>query len=139
MATSTTTKITKRDRFTTLLTLIDAACEADWAGYDFTDLAEFCEKEIAALDNKAVKAKEAAAKRKDASDALTEAVAAVLTEDLQTIAEITEQIEGEDITQAKVVSRLSRLVKANRAVREEVTVEATEGSKKSKRAAFRLA
>ena len=65
------------------------------------------------MDNKAAKAKERAAEKKAEGDALREAVAAVLTDEYQTIAAIAAQVEGDDITPAKVTARLTQLVKAD--------------------------
>ena len=48
----TTTKITKRDRYTALIAILNSAETVD------TDLVEFCENEIALLDKKAAKVKE---------------------------------------------------------------------------------
>ena len=64
-------------------------------------LVAFCEKEIAAIDAKAEKAKERAAAKRAEGDALREAVQAVLTNEFQTIDEITEKVEGEEVTKAK--------------------------------------
>ena len=99
---------------------------------------EFIEKEIAALDRKAVKAKEAAAKKKEEADELMEAVQAVLTHDFQTLGDIAAQIEGEDVSVAKITSRMTKLVKAQIAVKEDISVVGEDG-KKSKKKAYKLA
>ena len=88
-------------------------------------LVAFCEKEIAAIDAKAEKAKERAAAKRAEGDALREAVQAVLTSEFQTIDEITEKVEGEEVTKAKVTARLTQLVKAEIAEKTDVKNEET--------------
>ena len=124
-------KITKRDNFNAIIgVLIDA---------DREDLAKVIEHEIELLDNKAAKAKATAAKKKTEGDALRDAVQAVLTDELQTIKEITEKVEfeGFDGSQAKVQYRLNALVNAEIAVKEQVSVG--EGETKRKLMAYKLA
>lgn len=109
-----TTKVTKKDRFNELLAIeAVAANEA---------LVEFINKEIAAIDAKAAKAKERAAEKKADGDALRETVFGVLTTDAQPIDDIVAAIADEDVTKAKVTARLTQLVKAEKAVKEEVKV-----------------
>ena len=88
-----------------------------------TELVEFVEKQIASLDSKAEKAKERNAEKKAAGDELREVVQSVLTNDYQTIDAIVAQIEGEDITKAKITARLTSLVKNGIATKEEVKDE----------------
>ena len=117
-------KITKRDNFNAIIgVLIDA---------DREDLAKVIEHEIELLDNKAAKAKATAAKKKTEGDALRDAVQAVLTDELQTIKEITEKVEfeGFDGSQAKVQYRLNALVNAEIAAKEQVTVGEGEARRK---------
>lgn len=90
------------------------------------DVVEFAEKTIAQLDAKAVKAKEKAAEKKTA-DPLRDAVAEALTDAPQTVDEITAKIEGEDVTKAKVVARLTALVKAGVAGKAETKIEGRKG------------
>lgn len=87
---------------------------------------EFVDLQLAAIAAKAEKAKERAAKIKAEGDELRTAVQAVLTQELQTIDAIVEQIEGEDVTKAKVTARLTALVKAEVARKDTVK----EGSRK---------
>ena len=98
----------------------------------------FCDKKIAALDHRNEKAKERAAAKREAGDELMEAVFEALTDEPQTRADVTARIEGDEITVSKVGYRLSALVKAGRAVKEEVSVEGEDGKSK-KVAAYRLA
>lgn len=86
-------------------------------------LVEFCEKEIAALEAKAEKAKARAAEKKAEGDALREAVQKVLTNEYQTIDAIYTQIEGEEVTKAKVTARLTQLVKAEIATKADVKTD----------------
>lgn len=103
------------------------------------DVVEFCDNEIANLDKKAAKAKENLAKKRAEGDALTDAVRAVLTADPQTIAEVTAQIEGEDVTNAKVQYRLKVLADNGEAVKSEVTIPGVDGAKSRKVVAYALA
>ena len=120
---ATEKKITKRDNFNAIIEVLTDA------GRD--DLAKVIEHEIELLDNKAAKAKENAAKKKTEGDELTAAVEAVLTDELTTIADITAKVEFEgEITQAKVQYRLNQLVKNDKAVKEQITVEGSDGSKR---------
>jgi hypothetical protein len=122
-------KITKRENF---LSIVEVLVEA---GHE--DLAKVIEHEIELLDNKAAKAKATAAKKKVEGDALRDAVQAVLTDELATIAEVTAKVEGEDVTQAKVQFRLNALVNAGIARKEQVTVG--EGEAKRKLMAYAIA
>ena len=90
---------------------------------DNADIVDFCAAEVARLDAKAEKAKAKAAEKKTQGDELRAAVEAVLTEEVQLIDEIFAQVEAEGVTRAKVTNRLTQLVKAGIAVREEVKVE----------------
>lgn len=122
-------KMTKKDYFNMIK---DAMA-------DNADVVAFCEKEIAALDNKAVKAKERAAKKAAEGDALMEAIAAVLGDEPMTNADILEAINEEDVTVNKVAYRTNALVKARRAVKTEVTVPAEDGGRARKLVAYTVA
>lgn len=122
-------KITKKENFTKIIeVLTDAGRE---------DLAAVIEHEIELLDAKSSKAKATAAKKKAEGDALRDAVQAVLTNELQTIADITAQVEGDEISTAKVQYRLNALVGAGIASKEQVTVG--EGEARRKLMAYRIA
>ena len=69
---------------------------------------------------KAEKANARNAEMKANGDELREVVQSVLTEDFQTIDSIVAQIEGEEITKAKVTARLTALVKAGIAEKDDV-------------------
>lgn len=124
-------KITKRENFKAIITVLNEAGRED--------LAKVIEHEIELLDAKSSKAKATAAKKKAEGDALRDAVQAVLTDELQTIKEITEKVEfeGFDGSQAKVQYRLNALVNAEIAVKEQVSVG--EGEAKRKLMAYKLA
>lgn len=108
-------KMTKKDYFAEIKDVLVEAGEKD--------LAEVMVHEIELLENKAVKNKERAAARKVAGDELRDTISNILIDDLQTVDEIVEQIEGEDITKAKIVARLTQLVNLNEAVKEQVKTE----------------
>lgn len=105
---------------------------------DNEQVVTFCANEIALLDKKAAKAKAKAAEKKAATDVLSDAVYATLSDtDFEPIADIVARIDGEDVTTAKVTYRLSQLVKAGKAEKAELTIEATENSKARKCVGYR--
>ena len=122
-------KITKKENFTEIAAFLTEVGKIEWA--------DVINHEIELLDNKAAKAKAAAAKKKTEGDALRDAVQAVLTDELQTIADITAKVEGEDVSAAKVQYRLNALVGAGIAVKEQVTVG--EGESRRKLMAYAIA
>ena len=114
------TKTTKREKFEKIVEILINAGE--------TELANCVAHEIELLDNKAAKAKAKAAEKKAENDELTDAVAAVLTDELTTIADITAKVDGgEDVTIHKVTNRLSRLVAAGIAEKEQIAVPTSDG------------
>ena len=131
----TETKITKRDYFTAIAAMVrgeESTVSAD-------EIVEFCEKEIAALDSRAAKAKERAAAKREAGDELQTAVLAALTDEFSTRAEVTERVEGiQDVTVAKVGYRLTQLVKNGQAVKDEASVTGEDGKAK-KATVYKLA
>ena len=110
-------KVTKKDMFAEIITLARENGRVD--------IEEFCEVQIEQLNRKAEKAKERKAEKAAKGDALKDAIAAVLTEDLQTAADITEKVmdAGEDVSRAKVVARLTKLVKEGVAGKMQVKVD----------------
>ena len=127
--------ITKREKFEAIKTFV----ETGELAIDAAVIVEFCEKEIASLDTKAVKAKERQAAKKAEADTLLEAVKAVLTADeFQTIADIAAQVEDADATVAKVTYRLTKLVEAGVAERTELSIPGKDGGKTRKVKAYRL-
>ena len=111
-------KLTKKD-FYAMLTEIVEATEVEMK----EDLLTFINKEVSLIDAKAEKAKARAAEKKAEGDALRDAVQAVLTEEYQTINDIASQIEGEEITKAKITARLTSLVKNGLAEKADVKTE----------------
>lgn len=129
---NTTVKVTKAMKFEMIKNIINAAEMTD---EDKTMLLEFCDDQLTALAAKAAKAKEQAIQKKAESDALTSTIADCLTEEYQTVAEImTNFADDEEITKAKVVSRLGKLVRDGVADKE--TVKTDENKKV---VAYRLA
>lgn len=110
-------KITKKDMFERLRTLIPE--DAD----DRDILIEFIDLQIGQIDKKAEKAKERAEKIKAEGDELRAAVEGALTNEWQTISDIIEVIDDETVTRAKISARLSALVKAGIADKEQRTVD----------------
>ena len=97
-------------------------------------IVSFCNKKIAALGAKAEKAKVRAAAKRAEGDELRAAVASVLTNKPMIAEEVLAAMpEAEGLTRAKVVARLTQLVKAGEAVKSEVTVDG------NKRMAYALA
>ena len=83
------------------------------------------------LADKAAKAKAKAAEKRAEGDALQDAVLAALGDEFEPIAVIAERVDGEDVTVAKVTYRLGALVKAGKAEKAEIKVNA-EGEKTRK-------
>lgn len=130
-----TQKITKKEKLTAIIAIL----KGEGTEIDTAELITYCEKEIEGLDKKAAKAKETAAKKKAEADELTDKVAELLTDELQTTADITAQLEDEDITTHKVSYRLTSLVKNGVAVKEEISIAGKDGQKARKLAAYKLA
>lgn len=120
-------KITKRDYYEMLKEIVyptNADCEMT---VEQGELIEFLDKQIALIDSKAEKAKARNAEKKANGDELREVVQNVLTDEFQTIDAIVAQIEGEEVTKAKVTARLTALV--NNGIAEKTDVKDDEGRK----------
>lgn len=115
-------KITKRDYYEMLKEIV---LNANVEGA--TELVEFIDKQVSLIDSKAEKAKARNAEKKANGDELREAVQSVLTDEFQTIDAIVSQIEGEEITKAKITARLTSLVKNG--IAEKTDVKDDEGRK----------
>lgn len=111
-------KVTKKDWYAQIRAVVEASDNEQKEG-----ILGFINHEVELLEAKAAKAAERAASKKADGDELRNAVQAVLTDELQTIDAITAQIEGEDITKAKVTARLTQLVKAGVATKDMVKTE----------------
>ena len=134
-----TPKITKRDHFNAIISVLNGGD----TNIDVADLIAFCEKEVNALDTRAVKSRERAAAKRAEGDALTDLVFSVLTDEPATRAEVFERVvaTGEapaDVTVAKIGYRLTALTKQDSVIKEEVPVVGTDG-KNRKMAAYKLA
>ena len=116
-----TVKITKKDFYGALIELVEGMETV--GAYDAKDVKEFLKKQVEQIDAKAAKAKERAAKAKAEGDELTKAVEAVITGEFQTADAITEQVDFEDVTKSKVVARLTKLVAAEKLVKEQIKTE----------------
>lgn len=122
-------KMTKKDYFNELLNIVENS-ESEIKG----ELIYFIENQITSIDNKAIKAKERAEAKKAEGDALREEVNALITNELQTADDIFTQLNGEDLTIAKVRARLTQLVNLGGVVKE--TIKTEDGKQKM---AYRLA
>lgn len=130
-------KITKREMFEA----IKETFETGSCKYDAAVVTAFCDKEIAALDAKAAKAKERAAAKKAEADVLMGQVEDALTDEFQVIADIAAAVAGvnADATVSKVTFRLTKLVESGVAEKTQVTIPATETTKARKVQAYKLA
>lgn len=127
------TKITKREMYMAIAdTMRTGECK-----FPPEDVIAFCEREIDTLDRKAARAKEKAAERAVASDAITEGLFSVLSDDAyMTTKEIIAAYGDEDMTSQKVAARMRKLIDADRVEKSEVSVEDSEG-KSTKKVAYR--
>lgn len=131
------TKITKKEMYAA----IKETFETGECKFDADVVIAFCEKEMAALDAKAAKAKERAAAKKAEADVLYDQVKDALNaEEFQTIADIAAAVAevNADATVSKITYRLTKLVEANVAEKTDVTIPGVDGGKSRKVKAFRL-
>lgn len=127
-------KIVKREMYSALVAMADG----ETFKYSMDDLRAFAQNEIDLLDKKAAKAKERAAAKKAEQDELGEIVKSLLTDEWQTLADLAGQIDGDDVSAAKVQARVKKLIDAGEVEKAQVEIPATETSKKSKKMAYRL-
>lgn len=130
-------KITKREMFEA----IKAAFTTGECELTAETVTAFCDKEIAALDAKAAKAKERAAAKKAEADVLMSQVKDALNADeFQTIADISAVVAevNADATVSKTTYRLTKLVEAGLAEKTQVSIPAVDGGKARKVQAYRL-
>ena len=132
-------KVTKKEMFEA----IKLAAEADMIPRVLTknikqaDVIAFCTNEIALLDKKTAKAREAAAQKKADGDELLEATYAVLShEEFKSIGTIAAEVTCEDASVAKITYRLKVLVDTGRAEKAEIDIP-TENGKTTKRMGYR--
>jgi hypothetical protein len=115
-------KITKREKFEMLKEIIRGDVNVEMT-VEQAELIDFLDAQINAIDVKAEKAKARNAEKKANGDELRDVVQSILTDELQTIDAIVAQIEGEEITKAKITARLTSLVKNGIAEKEDVKDE----------------
>lgn len=111
-------KITKKDFYAAIRGMVE---NVEMVGdIPADEVLAFIDKTVEQIDAKSAKAKVKAAEKKTEGDELRAAVEAVLTEELQTIDTIVAQVEFEDVTKSKITARLTQLVKADIAWKEQV-------------------
>ena len=98
-------KLTKKDYYGMLKDIV-LTSDVD----NKEELEAFIDRQVEIIDNKAEKAKERAAEKKAEGDELRAAIKSVLTEDYQSADDILAQLEGEDLSKAKIIARLTQLV-----------------------------
>lgn len=100
---------------------------------DNADVVAYCENELALLENKKIKAKERADKKRAAGDELQGEVAAVLTDAPATrddiLAAVIESTGDETLTVGKIQAKLNNLVKFGQASK--CTVKTEDGKTKT--------
>ena len=114
-------KLTKKDFYAALRTMVEGVDAVGDIPAD--EVLAFIDKTVEQIDAKATKAKEKAAEKKADGDALRADVLAVITNEFQTADAITAALDNEEITKAKVVARLTQLVKAEEVVKEQMKVD----------------
>ena len=130
-------KMTKAMYFEVIRGIVEGlGAEAFPEGVSADDVLDFIDRQVALLDKRAAASKERAAKKRAASDELTELIYTMIFEadDYITADEIVEKIDDEEVTKNKVTARVSKLVKAGRVAKEQVKLE--DGKK---RMAYRIA
>lgn len=115
-------KLTKKDYYGMLKDII-LTSDVD----NKEELEAFIDRQVEIIDNKAEKAKERAAEKKAEGDELRAAIKSVLTEDYQSADDILAQLEGEDLSKAKIIARLTQLV--NNGDAEKAQAKAEDGKK----------
>lgn len=88
------------------------------------DITEFIQTSITQIENRAVKAAEKAAEKKAEGDELRGRIKNLLNDNgVMSIPQIVEVLDDEDVTSAKVVSRLGQLVKLGEAFKADQKVD----------------
>lgn len=119
-------KVTKKEMFEILKNIVRGDSDAEIT-VEQDELLSFLDKQIEMIDTKAEKAKARQAEKRAAGDELRAVVQEVLTDEYQTVDEVVAKIEGEDVTKAKVVARLTSLCKAE--IAEKTDVKSEDGRK----------
>ena len=94
---------------------------------DNEEIVEFCKAQIASIEKAAAKAKERRAAKAAEEDVIIGKVEAALSATPQTAQDIADAIGEEDITKAKCVNRLTKLITSGVAKKEQVKVEGAKG------------
>lgn len=115
---------TKSEKYTMLENIL-----ANMEGDNIPMLVEFVQAEKAALANKAAKAKAKAAEKKTEIDELGKAVLAVVTDEPMGRDQITDLVDFEDKTVAKVGARLNKLVELGLVAKAETKATSAAGKK----------
>lgn len=104
-------KITKVEKLTMIRDIL--------AGDGYTEVTEeaimlidFVDEQIEQIQSKAEKAKQRAAEKRAEGDALRNTIQSLMTNEWQSIDEIFNQIEDEEVTRSKITARLTQLIKA---------------------------
>lgn len=116
-------KTTKKEYYEAIRAMVETVETVGTIPAD--EVLAFIDKMVEQIDAKAASAKERAAKKKADGDELREIIQGVLTADFQTIDSIVEQVGREDVTKNMVTARLTQLVKAEVAKKEQVKEEGT--------------
>lgn len=128
-------KLTKKNFYDALINFANSGameCTIGEEKHTITseELFNFASNEKAQLEKKNDAARKRAAD-KAAKDELLNAVASVLTDEFQTITDVTACIEGEGVTTAKVQYRLNALVKSGEAEKQEMKIAGADGKKRT--------
>lgn len=114
--------VTKREVLEGLITLAETG-ECTLAA---EDIKTFAEKEIASMDKRAAADKKRREAKAAESDEITEAVYEVLTDEPMSAEEILDKL-GLDMPKSKLIPKLTKLVKAERAVKSKKRYKNDEG------------
>jgi hypothetical protein len=111
-------KMTKKDYYILIKEIVENT-DAE----EKNELIDFLNKQISQIEAKAEKAKIRATEKQKAGDELRDRVKSILTDELQTADAIVAQIDDEDVTKAKVIARLTQLVKNGDAEKDDVKTQ----------------
>lgn len=120
---STTKKITKKEVLEAIVKVLktqDGNAKVGDTSIMTDEAVEVIKGMISQLDHKAEQARKRAAKKKIEGDELRDIVEGVLTNEPQIIDVITAQVDFEGATKAKITARLTQLVNADIATKEQV-------------------
>lgn len=104
-------KITKIEKLNMIRNIL-AGNECAEVTEEATMLIDFVDEQIEQIQAKAEKAKQRAAEKKAEGDALRNTIQSLMTNEWQSIDDIFNQIEDEEVTRSKITARLTQLIKA---------------------------